>query len=133
LTVLVDQEKTKHMSQGPSLKERRAAIRRQLTAKGLIKFGAGASIAIRTFDASMHGVGVRHTEPFPNIGMRGRIIFGTAEGGTSTTVQAEVEVRHSVVAQGEYRTGLLFTSLSPENHTVLEGLLKDRPALFFAG
>ncbi len=106
--------------------ERRAAIRRQFSAKGWFLNAGGKAVDIRTFDASSLGFGIIHSEPLSPVGQL-RLAWLDANGPTS--VDAEVHVRNTVIARGgELRSGVLIATMSAQHRNILEAHLAGRPS-----
>lgn len=109
--------------------EKRAAPRKQFSARGLLRMPDGRSIELRTFDASALGVGIEHDDVLPS-GTKGVIALGLLNAqGMPVVFQAEAEVRHTLLSGGRWRSGVQFTNVSAANRQLLDRVLRARLSL----
>jgi hypothetical protein len=109
--------------------DRRTTTRKHFVAKGWLRLTDGRQLEARTFDASLTGAGVAHSDKVP---MGARVLLALSlmgNDGQPHAFQAEAEVRHTMLCSGgEWHTGVLFCALTPANHELLQQSLSRKVA-----
>jgi c-di-GMP-binding flagellar brake protein YcgR len=109
--------------------DQRAGDRHVLRVPGVLWFAGRAPIAVRTLDVSPGGVGLRHDDPVPPIGSRGKLRLQLQLDSGAAVIEADVEVRYSAVAGEALRSGLQFIAMEPRYVKLLVGVLANRPLI----
>lgn len=112
--------------------EKRAAPRKQFTARGWFVLPDGRKLAVKTSDASTMGMGIEHDEVLQS-GMTATLVLGVIDPSTGTPVmfQATAEVRHTLLGnKGQWRSGLQFVRVEDAQKRLLEALLRPKLSVF---
>lgn len=80
----------------------------------------------RTFDVSTTGAGIWHADFVPAGAPPMKMLLVLPVPAGVARIEGVVEVRHSVLSQGGYRSGLLFRTIAPTHATLLALALRNR-------